>query len=550
MKHAHRLAALGIVFALVIGVVFLTAVQAQTNTSVITQGSSEYDRLAKNIPIVPALVEDNIPIINAKTNIRQALELIAAGGSKRSFAAVTAEDNGLYIFSSDGDRGEVFVYQFSPGTTGFHSLDCSDAPFDGETKDIYSGIMRGNEPIYPADFLRFYDCDESTISFSLSYEEAKTMLASLSSQISTTYGSSTAEATLVAPATYTGEKSPVKESVLNTPSVVSCTQGEIIREYTLSTDGKVNMTGSNPNAISNNPFDYLSDDSRDAASILIKDGTATKYMVTLSNHRTTTDTQTILVQLCYNDNGWKSVWQTASYSRFKGDRFESVVRNTSTTTPITMPFENRDDLPEVLATFHSDSHEKVSVYLYTDEAKKSIYSIAVDASRDADKRYYRFDLDKASIQAIVDNVAAASNMTPNLVRTFLADKIKVIGQKELTNETAIPNLGVAEGILNSGNASNNTHWKLSPATNTARLSEGEYLFTITIPGYRPIERVITINDKDLSASSINLLRLGDVKLISILPTDLKKDRCSGVNDLTSALLCADTAFVDAFTAAK
>ncbi len=544
MHPFHRNVFVGSLVIVVLGLIILSSVQAQTTTQTV---SPEYTRLTGNIPLIQELTTNNIPIFSSDGDIRKALELTSVASQGAGFAATTMEPYGLYLFTSDGDIGEIVVYQYNPQITNFSALDCSNYLFDGETENItkYLGV---NGTVTAQKFLYDFDC-ETNSSIALIMDKANVVqnLSLLSNQIKQNYGSENVYLTPTTTASQ-GTGTPTTTSTPSEP-IVSCQFHDLLHEYTLS-NGQIHMNENSPVTIGGttpaqaNLFNLTSDDDRLPVSIIIKDGEVQKYLVNISNYSLDGDQLIMQTQLCYYELGWKSTWSRISYSKFNGttQKFESVVRNATQGTLLSTEFSNRNNLPEVLATFSSGTREKVNVYFYFDGPKMSIADIAFDARRDFENKHYRFTLDVGSMQLINENVAAYKEMSPDQIRESLAGKITVKGQKNLINNNPTAALIKGEGPLNNGGTFDNKYWKIDNM-----MVPGEYHFTITLEGYRPIEKKIIINPKELSTGNVNKLTFDDIQSISITLEDLKKDRCSACQDLQACLVCTDTAFVDAIT---
>ena len=330
--------------------------------------------------------------------------------------------------------------------------------------------------------------------------------------------------------------------------------GEKIYEYQLDASGRVNIVSGNPTMISSNPFNLVSNDNRltQPATILFKDSKGTeKYIVNITDYSLEDDRITVAMQLCTYENGWKSYWDKVSYSVWteKGKRESPVgARNAKVGTALLADFINYKNNAEIRADFMSTNKSTISVYLYIAEDEKSIHSIAFDSAKESANTIFRFNLNAASIQTIQDALTP-EELTPDQVREKLTVQIK--GTKNAKGADTTFSLITAEGPLNREGNANPTfdakYWKVGKTP----ITPGEYKFLFTIPGYRPIERTVLINAKDLSTSDPNKLIQADVfDSFNIRPEDLKEDRCTNATTLELGLLCVDTAFVDAIISSK
>ncbi len=584
---SHTLAITGILIVFVLGIIALNAVQAQstpTQPVTSTSGSSDYKRLISNLPVVDEMVKDSVPVFSKGENIRPALEYLAKNKQK-GFAAIKnpLSGNGLYVLISEpssGNEGEIQVYRYYGDEKEFALMDCSLSWLaDSETDNIAEDgeiLDEKGDPITIDEFLEYYDCglgwiDQTITPDDLSYTEnddesfgiggsIKEILQASAKSITESYAGKT-PAPFVIRETFVEESLPAATNTTaatattsSSQAVTACQFGEKIYEYQLDASGRVNIVSGNPTMISSNPFNLVSNDNRltQPATILFKDSKGTeKYIVNITDYSLEDDRITVAMQLCTYENGWKSYWDKVSYSVWteKGKRESPVgARNAKVGTALLADFINYKNNAEIRADFMSTNKSTISVYLYIAEDEKSIHSIAFDSAKESANTIFRFNLNAASIQTIQDALTP-EELTPDQVREKLTVQIK--GTKNAKGADTTFSLITAEGPLNREGNANPTfdakYWKVGKTP----ITPGEYKFLFTIPGYRPIERTVLINAKDLSTSDPNKLIQADVfDSFNIRPEDLKEDRCTNATTLELGLLCVDTAFVDAIISSK
>lgn len=570
MKHAHGMAALGIILALIIGVVLLNAVQAQTSGSVSTE-TVEYLHLLVNYPVIQELSSKSVPVFKAGENIKEALAVTSVAGGGFGFMALSeGQERGLYFIASDGDIGEIVVYKYDAIPRRFRQMDCGWWYGDRETPDIRPYLA---STVITTDGFIFteYNCEMSGGGPVIPSADAVVGAQTLAAQIQSKYAGKNvfvtpSEKTFSAP-TVGSETKPITASNSESATITTCTIGNTTVRYN-SLDripipgGQFNMnaTSNQPNSISGDPLAIGNADERLPISIFFKDGELSKYMLNIESYAWDGKALTLQSRLCINDGtgNWKAVWPKVSYAAYNGStkKFVPTVLSAPVGLPLNASVENRDNLPEISALFSGGPNSNVTVYFYLNGTSQTIHALALNAQKDVEKKNYRFDLDLATLKAISE-LTEYKEKTPDDIRTMLLEKMTIKGIKGMsetyvksTATTTTPatkaiTLIQREGILNSDRTNDNKYWIVPNL-----MTSGEYEFTIFIDGHRSVKIPVTINTRDLSAQDPNRIVQDDVKTISIAPDQIRKDRCTTANDLTSALLCADTAFVDAFTTAK
>lgn len=580
----HTLAIAGILVVFILGIVALNAVQAQTPPAVPNVSySAEYDRLTTNVPMVKNFVVEEIPIFKSGSNIKKALEVIIAASEDTGFVVVKDDDPyGVYFITADGDNlGEIFVYHYEKEAEGdkgphFRGMDCSNNILDMETDNIENYLGSNNE-ITAKKFLDDYDCEYQygyPISKFLYSDDvingarvwAKIMKEKYAGEdvFITPGGSTTVGATQ--PATSTGTNPASSATPITpTPVIRACDISGVIIKYNSAMNpelinGKFGIgTDGQPNNIpSTDPLlSIASEDSRIPVSIIFQENSKSKYRLNINGFQWEEDNVQLQTQLCFNESGqWKEVWPTTTYSVYNNDskkkKFETVLRNANSSTVFSSKISDRSGLPEVSARYAGGDRDKVTAYFYLKKDNRTLGYISIDAQKDTENIDYRFDIDRATYEQLIERVKAYKEFSPDDLRKEIQKIISLKGTKNLKNndypnieKTTNIEVKIAEGVLNNGENYDNSYWYIKDMK-----TSGEYEVSIAIPGFRPVKKVVVIKTSDLSPRDPDRVNMDDIKYFNIKSEELKDDRCTACNTLQACLMCTDTAFVDKIASTK
>lgn len=585
----HHVAIAGILIVFALGMIALNGVQAQTTPGTSTTSKS-FERLSNNIPILEKIMNAGTPIVNPDADIRELLQFVGTEEkfhffvpNQRNAALVLSnytEPNALHALIADGDPGEIQVYEYVTAKDEFVLMDCAyDFPFGGfddETGNIWD-VDGGILSAYPEgtkvtlnDFLNHYGCEIGFAASSTGYDSltlSNTFIGAGNS-ISSVVQKSSSTVKSIIPAnnffTKTAENASATENT--TPEMTalagngslafatSCEPGTVVKEYAL-TDNTANIGANHtPKMVTANDFDLESNDARLPASIIfyenVNGNKFQKYLLNISGYEIIGTNIRATVSLCYNDNGWKNFWDTKYvYSTNKEHtKYTQILGAQPTGKPIDAPIIFWESNPEISIKF-TGAKGSVFVYLYVHNTDLSLNALAFDASKELVNKNYRFTFDNDSF-ANLRGLDVFKGQTPDAIKPQLAVQIKGLKNNtgKLFDTTAGIELITAEGVLFQNTNSNDKYWIVRGSTTP--IQTGEYLLTITIDGYRSIEKKIFLSPKEFSPESGNNLSFGDVHTFSISNTELKKDVCSICTTLQACLQCVDTIFVDKITAKK